>query len=262
MDEKPKSKAPSLHVGRGHARWVRICHWVGVVAVLCLLVSGYAMLMTNPRLYWGEVGNSLIPPMLELPVSRNYQHGGWSEATPFFDTPGSPVTANRVYDILNLNGWARSLHFLASWFLVVVGCIYLLTGLLSGHLRRNLLPGGAEQEPRTLWSDLVGHLRLRIARTTGGPPYGPLQRLAYSLILLVVAPLIVLTGLTMSPTVTASYPALLDLFGGYQSARTIHFFAFVALALFLLVHLLMVILSGPGRQLRAMTLGQKPGAKT
>ena len=248
-----------LHVGQGHAAWVRICHWTAVVAVLCLLVSGWAMLMTNPRLYWGEVGNSLVPPLFELPVSRNYQHGGWSEPTPFFDTPGSPVTANRGYEILNLNGWARSLHFLASWFLVAVGCAYLLAGLFSGHLARNLLPRPRDLAPRTLWADVASHLRLRIPRTTGGPPYGILQRCAYSLILFIVVPLIVLTGLTMSPTVTASYPLLLDLFGGYQSARTLHFFGFAAVALFLLVHLVMVVLSGAGRQLRAMTLGQQPG---
>lgn len=89
--------------------------------------------------------------------------------------------------------------------------------------------------------------------------FGLLQRLTYCLILFVAAPLIVLTGLTMSTTVTANYPFLLDLFGGYQSARTIHFFGFAALLLFLVVHLLMVFLSGPGRQLRAMTLGSKDG---
>jgi len=259
--DQPRKPSPaaaaSLQAGQGHALWVRICHWVAVGAVLCLLVSGYAMLMTNPRLYWGEVGNSLIPPLLELPVSRNYQHGGWSEPTPFFDTPDSPVSASRGYEILNQNSWGRSLHFLASWFLVAVGLTYLVFGLLSGHLRRNLVPRGAELKPRTLWADLVSHLRLQIAPARGGPPYGLLQRCAYCLVVFVVAPLIVLSGLTMSPTVTASWPVLLDLFGGYQSARTIHFFLFIALLLFLIVHLLMVLLSGPGRQLRAMTLGQK-----
>lgn len=254
----PSRAAPlPTRIGRGHAVWVRICHWVGVIAVVCLLVSGYAMLMTNPRLYWGEVGNPLVPPWLELPVSHNYRHGGWSEPTPFFDTPDSPVSANRGYEILNPNGWGRSLHFLAAWFLVAAGAAYLVFGLVSGHLRRNLVPRGAELAPGSLWSDLVSHLRFRIAPTTGGPPYGVLQRCAYCLILFVVAPLIVLTGLTMSPTITASYPVLLDLFGGYQSARTIHFLLFVALLLFLIVHLLMVVLSGLGRQLRAMTLGQK-----
>lgn len=251
--------AASAPARQGHARWVRVCHWVGAFTIGCLLVSGYAMLMTNPRLYWGEVGNPLTPALFELPVSRNYQHGGWSAPTPFFEAADSPVTANRGYEILNVNSWSRSLHFLASWFLVAVGGAYLLAGLVSGHLRRNLLPAGSELNARSFRDDLARHLRLQMASAGGGPPYGLLQRLTYCLILFVVAPLIVLTGLTMSPTVTASYPFLLDLFGGYQSARTIHFFGFAVLLLFLIVHLLMVLLSGPGRQLRAMTLGLKRG---
>ena len=115
-----RSETLSMRIGKGHAVWVRLCHWVGVIAVLCLLVSGYAMLMTNPNLYWGEVGNPLVRPWLEVPVSRNYQHGGWSEPTPFFDTPDSAVSAIRGYEILNENGWGRSLHF----FLLVLFFIH------------------------------------------------------------------------------------------------------------------------------------------
>jgi thiosulfate reductase cytochrome b subunit len=91
-----------------------------------------------------------------------------------------------------------------------------------------------------------------------GPPYGLLQKLAYTSVMLIILPLMVATGLTMSPAVTASYPFLLDVFGGYQTARTLHFFGFAALVLFLLVHVAMVIATGFGRQLRAMTLGNQP----
>lgn len=257
-EEKLRSRpeAVARHLGERHAIWVRICHWLAAASILALAVSGYAMLMTNPRLCWGEVCNPLTPAFLELPVSRNYQHGGWGETVPFFDGAGSPVTASRGYEILNLNGWARSLHFLVSWFLVSAGLTYLLFGLASGHLRRHLVPRPAELMPRALWADLVAHARLQIRPSSGGPPYGLLQKCAYFLVIFVVVPLLVLTGLTMSPAVTAAYPVLLDIFGGYQSARTLHFFLFVALLLFLFAHLLMVFLSGFGRQLRAMTLGQ------
>jgi len=256
-DQLSRSGSVPIRVGAGHAPWIRICHWITAVAILTLAVTGYAMLMTNPRLYWGEVGNPLTPALFELPISRNYQHGGWEQAVPFFETPDSAISASRTYNILNLNAWGRSLHFLASWFLVAAGCIYLLAGLASGHLRRNLLPRVAELKPRALWKELVDHARLRIRRTSGGPPYGLLQKIAYCSILFVIVPLMVVTGLTMSPAVTAAFPLLLDLSGGFQSARTIHFFLFVALFLFLMAHLSMVVLSGLGRQLRAMTLGQK-----
>jgi thiosulfate reductase cytochrome b subunit len=241
----------------GHRVWVRISHWLGAFSVIALMISGWAMLMTNPNLYWGEVGNPLVPAFLELPVSENYRHGGWSEAQPFFEGPDSPVTANRGYDILNLNSWGRSLHFLAAWVLVFTGLAYLLLGFLSGHIRHDLLPGKGEWSARPLWADLRSYLRLQLTVTDSGPPYGVLQKWAYFLVLFLVVPLLFLTGLTMSPAVTAAFPLLLDLFGGYQSARTIHFFAFCVLALFVLVHLLMVLLTGPARQLRGMTLGTR-----
>src|SRR6185312_15206062 len=101
-----------------------------------------------------------------------------------------------------------------------------------------------ELAPRLVWRDVVDHLRLRIPPASGGPDYGLLQKCAYSLVVFVEAPLIVATGLAMSPAVTAAFPFLLSLFGGYQSARTIHFFTFVALLLFLFVHIVMVIKSG------------------
>jgi len=109
-------------------------------SVLTLAVSGFTILMAHPRLYWGAVGNDLTPALLELPVSRNYRHGGWAVATQSFPDGGSAVSAVRTYGILNQDGWARSLHFLAAWFLVVTGAAYLLGGIFTGHLRRDLVP--------------------------------------------------------------------------------------------------------------------------
>lgn len=241
-----------------HTVWVRISHWLAAFSVIALMVSGYAMLMTNPNLYWGEVGNPLVPALIELPVSKNYQHGGWSSPTPFFETENSPVTANRGFEILNLNSWGRSLHFLAAWILVLVGSLYLLSGLFSGHIRRKLLPAAGELSTTRIRDDFKRHVQFKVSKAANSDSYGLLQKITYCFIIFIVIPLIFLTGLTMSPTVTAAYPLLLDIFGGYQSARTIHFFAFVAIALFLLVHVLMVLLSGAGQQLRGMTLGHKP----
>jgi thiosulfate reductase cytochrome b subunit len=211
--------------------------------------------MVHPRLYWGNAGNDLTPALLELPISRNYKHGGYAPATPFFDGAASPVTANRTYDIFNQNGWGRSLHFLAAWWLVLPGIIYVLTGVVGGHFRAHIWPGASELAPRRVWRDVVDHVRLLIPAAAGGPQYGVLQKSSYALVIFVAAPLVVLTGLAMSPAVTAAFPILLQVFGGYQSARTIHFAVFVFLLLFVVVHIAMVVISGFARQIRGMTIG-------
>src|SRR5215831_3257001 len=103
----------------GHARWVRLSHWILAASVLTLAFSGFEILMVHPRLYWGMAGNDLTPALLELPVSRNYKHNGYDERVPLTDNASGPVSANRTYDIFHQNSWGRSLHFLAAWFLVV-----------------------------------------------------------------------------------------------------------------------------------------------
>ncbi|HEX4951344.1 MAG TPA: cytochrome b/b6 domain-containing protein [Blastocatellia bacterium] len=241
---------------QSHKRWVKLSHWIGSAGFLTLVLTGVVILMAHPRLYWGEVGNDLTPALLELPISRNHQHGGWEKREPFFQQAGSPVSASRTFEIFNQNGWGRSLHFLAAWILVLTGLVYLSAGIFSGHFRRHLLPRLAELTPNQFWFEIKEHARLRIRAATGGPQYGLLQKCAYATVVFLALPLIVMTGLTMSPAITAAYPFLLRLFGGFQSARTIHFFAFVALTLFLLGHLGMVILSGFKRQMRGMTFGK------
>ena len=247
---------PDVAVAPRHEAWVRISHWIAAVTILTLAFSGVTILMAHPRLYWGNAGNDLTPALFELKISRNYKHGGWIGTTPFFAGADSPVSAVRTYDIFNQNGWARSLHFLAAWGFVIPGVLYLLNGLAGGHFRSRVLPRRSELAVRPLWADLREHLRLRVPTAAGGPQYGVLQKMAYSLVIFVAAPLMVLTGLTMAPAVTAAVPVLLRAFGGYQSARTIHFFTFVVLGLFTLGHVVMVVRSGFRRQMRGMTLGR------
>jgi thiosulfate reductase cytochrome b subunit len=246
---------PSASTKR-HAAWVRACHWVLAASVLTLAFSGYLILMVHPRLYWGQVGNDLMPAFLELPISNNHRPEGWETAVTYTELENAPVSAVRTYeaDLFNENGWARSLHFLAAWFLVVAGFVYAALGLVTGHARRDLLPKFRELTPRTLWQALKAHLRLQLG-AGAGPPYGLLQRCAYASVAFVVLPFMVLTGLTMAPAVTAALPILLDVFGGHQSARTLHFFGFAALALFLLVHVVLVGLTGFRKQMRAMITG-------
>jgi thiosulfate reductase cytochrome b subunit len=240
---------------QAHALWVRVTHWIIGVSVLTLAVSGFVILMAHPRLYWGQAGNDLMPALLELTISPDYAKVEWADTAPIAnDTPG-PVSASRTYDAFNQNGWARSLHFLVAWSLVLVGMFYLLAGMLSGHLRSHIWPGLRLLSPPLLWRDFVDHFKQSTQAAPGARHYGLLQKTAYSAVVFVLVPLQVLTGLTMSPRVSAAVPLLLQVFGGFQSARTIHFAVFVLLLLFVIVHVIMVIKSGLRRQLRAMTLG-------
>ena len=241
---------------RGHAPWVRLVHWLIVVVVLTLAYSGVVILMAHPRLYWGWSGNDLTKPLIELPLGRNYRHSGWDAAIAFFDDPKGAVSQVRTYDIFNQNGWARSLHFLVAWLLVAALAIFGAASLFTGHLRRDLLPKGEELHAKAFWSYVRDHLVLRITPAKGGPPYGVLQKLAYLGVVFIALPVMVLTGLSMSPAVAAGWPWLPGLFGGTQSARTIHFVFLCLIALFLIVHVLMVFLSGFGRQMRAMSWGK------
>lgn len=240
-----------------HARHVRVTHWLIACAVLVLAFSGYVILMAHPRLYWGKVGNDLMPALITLPISHNYQPGHYATVEVWKAGPPAVVSAARNYEIFNQNGWARSLHFLAAWVLLPAALLYMVAGLASGHLWRDLLPRAAELSPAAVWRDIRAHLA-RPAAEHVGPPYNLLQKLSYCFAVLIALPLMVLTGITMSPAITAACPWLLDLFGGSQSARTIHFFTFAALLLFVIAHVVMVVLTGFMRQLKAMTLGGSP----
>src|SRR5437660_4098506 len=165
---------------RRHAGWVKIAHWIITISFLTLTFTGYVILMAHPRLYWGEAGNDLTPALIELPISRNYKHGGFDERVRFVEDRATPVSASRTYNIFNKNGWGRSLHFLAAWCLVVPGVAYVMAGIAGGHFRRRFFGG-----------------------------YGRLQGLTYTLVVFVAAPLIVFTGLAMSPAITAAFPLLL-----------------------------------------------------
>jgi thiosulfate reductase cytochrome b subunit len=225
------------------------------VSFLTLAVTGFLILMVHPRLYLGEVGNDLTPALLTLPISSNYRPSELKPTVVFAELPGTPVSADRNYAIFNQNGWARSLHFLAAWVFVAIGVIYLAMGIVTGQVARVLLPRIRELSPSAVWLDLQNHLRINFESLRAQHSYNLLQKLAYTSVLFVVLPVMIATGLTMSPAITSAYPQLLDLFGGHQSARTVHFCGFAALLLFLVVHVAMVIATGFRKQLRGMTWG-------
>ncbi|HEY4323938.1 MAG TPA: cytochrome b/b6 domain-containing protein [Mucilaginibacter sp.] len=239
-----------------HKRWVKAAHLIITLSFFALFFTGVEILMVHPRLYWGDAGNDLTPALFELPISRNYHHGGWEKSTPFFHTVSSPVSASRTYDIFNENGWGRSTHFLAAWFLVITGVLYLIMGVFTGHFRTNILPRVKDFRLRLLWRDFIGHFHKLVAPASPGK-YGLLQKSTYLIVIFFLLPLIALTGMTMSPAITAAHPILLTVFFGAQSARTIHFFASVALLIFFIVHVVMVVRTGFKQNIIGITIGKQ-----
>jgi thiosulfate reductase cytochrome b subunit len=247
---------PNLEPAEGHAPWVRLLHWLIAISVLALAYSGVVILMAHPRLYWGNVGNDLTPAWIELPLGRNYHHGGWGPALAFGD-PAGAISRARTYDIFNQNGWARSLHFLIAWLFAAALILYLGLGLLTGHLARDLAPRRRDLSIANLWQDWKNHLHAK--SVPGGPPYNLLQKTIYFAVAVIGLPVMILSGLAMSPVVGSTWGWIPALFGGSQTARSIHFLVLCALALFLLAHLAMTVLTGFGRHMRAMTLGGRRG---
>jgi len=245
------AQTKTIIISKRHPYWMRIAHWIITISFFALVYSGVEILMVHPRLYWGNAGNDLTPALFELPISRNYHHQGWDTPKPFFASANSPVSAGRTYDIFNKNGWGRSLHFLSGWVLVITGLLYLLAGFLTGHFKQQLSPRTRELNLRLWISDFAEHVRKIPA--VAGNRYGLLQKYTYIGVIFFLFPLAVMTGMTMSPAITAAYPLLLTMFAGAQSARTIHFFVSLALILFLFAHVVMVARSGFNKQIRSMT---------
>jgi thiosulfate reductase cytochrome b subunit len=223
-----------------HSRLVRITHWLITLAFLALLVSGLEIVVSHPRFYWGETGNDNTGVLFKIPVaaSRNLVPTGYGYVLP------------------DQNGWSRYLHFESAWLLVLVGLAYLIAGLFNGHVQRNLLPNRADISWKRLALSIMGHLRFQRPGAEELWSYNVLQRLAYLLVIFVLFPMIIWTGLAMSPAFVSALPAAVNILGGQQSARTLHFFLTGALVLFLLVHVFMVILAGFRSRMRAMISGR------
>jgi len=159
------------------------------------------------------------------------------------------------------NGWSRALHFQAAWVVVLTGLLYAVSGLLTRHFQKNLLPAPADHSWRALSRAIVNHLRFKRPGEAEAWSYNVLQRLSYLLVIFVLFPLVIWTGLAMSPAIASAFPTAVTVFGGQQSARTIHFFVSVFLVLFLLVHIVMVYLAGFRTRMRAMITGRVSASK-
>ena len=239
-DLVPSTSSPAGRVAEAavrHTAMVRVTHWITTFCFLALLVSGIELVISHPRFYWGEEGNVNTPALFSIPI------------------PASRSSVRTGYDYVmpDQNGWSRYLHFQTAWIAVATGLWYIIAGLLSGHFRRNLLPSAADLSPRALAAILVGQLR---SKPIGNDrTYNPLQRITYLFVIFAAFPLIIWTGLAMSPAVTSAFPFLVNVLGGHQSARTLHFFDTLFLSFFVLVHILMVCRAGFRNRMRGMITG-------
>jgi thiosulfate reductase cytochrome b subunit len=210
-----------------HDLAVRITHWINAIGTLALIVSGVAILFAHPRLYWGETGAVGGPSLIDLPIPFVFGH----------------------------SGWGRYLHFLAAWVCVISGVVYLFSGIATRHFGRDVLPSSADLRWTNVRSVIADHVWFRLSRRDGLHSYNVLQRLSYAGMTFVVGPLVLLSGLAFSPMLASVAPWLVSMFGGQQSARTIHFFAAVAVVLFLAAHVLMVAITGFKARIRSMITG-------
>jgi thiosulfate reductase cytochrome b subunit len=203
-----------------HHAIVRVTHWLTALCFVALLVSGAEIVISHPRFYWGENGNVLTPALFSLPI------------------PSSRDTVPTRYDYVlpDRNGWSRSLHFEAGWLLVFTGAVYVTFGVFTGHFRKNLRINAVDHSwrPRS---------------------YNTLQRLTYLAVIFVLFPLMIWTGLAMSPAFVSVMPSAVTLLGGRQSARTLHFLVSLSIVLFLLIHIAMVWRAGFTRLVIEMTAG-------
>ena len=253
-----------------HALATRVTHWLNVIAISFLLMSGLQIFNAHPALYWGARSHFdqpwLAMDMAEKagqPIGVTTFAGQRFETTGLFGYSGKPgmreprgfpawATIPSYRDLADGRRW----HFFFAWLFVINGLVYLALGFLNRHIPRDLWPKGWQLRPAHVWHEIVTHARLRFPKGEEAKTYNILQKGAYLGVIFVLLPLMLGTGLTMSPGFDAGAPWLVDLFGGRQSARSIHFISASLIVLFVIVHLIMVVASGTWNNIRSMITGR------
>jgi thiosulfate reductase cytochrome b subunit len=251
-----------------HRASTRLWHWTNAVVLLVMLMSGLMIFNAHPRLYWGQYGANPDTPWLQigsrgedgflrignLTIATTGVLGLWRDRDGQLRRRAFPYWAT-IPSNYNL-ALSRRWHLTFAWLFAGGIGVYLLWSLFNRHLWRDIAPRSGELRPRHIWEEIRRHATLRFPKGEAARNYNVLQKLSYIAVLIVLIPTMVLTGLAMSPAMSAAWPWLLDLFGGRQSARSIHFIVAFLLVLFFLVHIVMVILAGPFNELRSMITGR------
>ncbi|MGO4705282.1 cytochrome b/b6 domain-containing protein [Microvirga sp. 2MCAF38] len=271
MEEQDQVPAPTedSFVYR-HAVTVRVTHWINVICITFLLLSGLQIFNAHPRLYWGKYGADHDHAALSIETLENGNSISGvtrvgSLVIPTTGFLGASEVRGELYprafpawltipSYQDLAG-GRRWHFFFAWLFVTNGLLYMLYGIGAGHFRRDLKPNRDQLTAHHLVLEIADHARLRFPRGQEARRYNSLQKMTYLVVLFVLLPLMVATGLTMSPGVNAAFPLMLDLFGGRQSARTIHFITASLIVTFVAVHIAMVLVSGVWNNMRSMITG-------
>ena len=254
-----------------HGTVARLTHWINVVSLTFLLASGLQIFNAHPRLYLGKYGADNDAAVLEIASTRSgdtlrgtLRIGGLSAPTTGFlgvSKEDAVVVARAFPTWLTLPsyhdlGAGRRWHFTFAWLLLLNGLGYMVYGFWKGHFRRDMLPTSDQLTPRHFWNEVRDHARLRFPKGEEARRYNLLQKLTYLVVVFVLLPTMVATGLAMSPGVDAAFPLLLDLLGGRATARTLHFFTAFSIVAFAVVHVAMVFASGLWNNLRSMITGR------
>lgn len=267
MDDKVR---PARVLVRRHTVVTRLTHWLNVLAVSLLLMSGLQIFNAHPALYWGAKSTFADPWLSMSKVEVGDTPRGITKVGDLtFDTTGMLGWSGKegMREQRGFPSWAtipsyRSLtdgrrwHFFFAWLFVINGLVYWLWGLIGGHVRRDLLPTRDQLKPRHILHEIVTHAQLKFPRGEDARRYNVIQKATYLGVVALVLPLMVATGLSMSPGFNATLPWLTELFGGRQSARTIHFLCAGLIVAFIVVHLALVLVSGVWNNLRSMITGK------
>ena len=254
-----------------HSVLVRLTHWINVFCFSLLLMTGAQIFNAHPRLYWGEYGADNDHAWLSIDSLQNGAsvRGVLHLGSLSLETTGL-LGASKDEGALAARGFpswltipsyqdlaaGRRWHFFFAWLFAINGAVYLLAGLVSRHFRRDLLPTTSELAPKHLAHEVVTHAKLQFPKGEAARRYNVLQKLSYMGVAFVLLPLMVLTGLTMSPGMDSAFHVLLDIFGGRPSARSLHFICASLLVAFVVVHIVMVLVSGVWNNLRSMITGK------
>ena len=247
-----------------HRLPVRISHWLNVPCLIILIMSGLQIFNAHPALYWGDRSDRDQPLLSIRPMkTESGEMRGTTTILGYkFDTTGVLGYSNgarrafpewATIPSAKVLAMGRQWHLFFAWLLVINGLLFMAYALISRHVTRDLAPTG--KDLRGIGKAVKDHIVLRHPTGEEAKRYNVLQKLAYAAILFVVAPLIILTGLTMSPTIDTAFPWLLTIFGGRQAARTIHFIACFTFVGFIVIHVVEVILTGFFNNIRSMVTG-------
>lgn len=267
-EDQPAETLAAPDEVKRHRLSTRIWHWVNALTLLVMLMSGLMIFNAHPRLYWGHYGANHDHAWLEIGSDGA---GGW------LDVAGSRIPTDGVlgrwtdgagqeqrrafpgwatipssYDLAGARRW----HLAFAWVLGLGLLFFMIRAFINRHAQRDLTPGLKELRPGHVWQEVKDHARLRFPTGEAALRYNILQKLSYFTIIFIMLPLIICSGLAMSPAMDAAWPWLVDMFGGRQSARSVHFIIAFLLVAFTIVHLVMVVLAGPINQVRSMITGR------